>query len=352
MKKPLMIVLALALVAILAYVLVPLLQKPAPQEKVLNLMTWESYIDDETIANFEKETGIKVVYSPMETNEDLQLKLSMSGGTGFDLILGSDYMLDILRKENLIQKLDKSKLSNFNNLDSLYLNQYFDPASEYVIPYSGGSPLIVYDPAKVDFEITGYEDFWNESLKDSLAIMGDARMVVGLTLKTMGKSFNETDPAVLEEARAKLMTLAPNILTLEYNNLQAALLSGEAKAGFLFTTQVFLATLEHPDLKVVYPKEGLGIGIDGLAIPAKAEHADNALLFLDYLMRPEVAAFTAMWQGGANFNKAAVEHLSADYVNNLAFSAPEAMVESAEYIQDIGETATLFQEIYTDFTLQ
>ena len=344
MKKNLIFLLCLLMV-------LPLFAS-AEEDKVLNLMTWETYIDDETIANFEKETGIKVVYSPMETNEDLQLKLSMTGGAGFDLILGSDYMLDILRKENLIQKLDRNILSNFGNLDELYLHQYFDPASEYVIPYSGGSPLIVYDPAKVDFEITGYEDFWNESLKASLAIMGDARMVVGLTLKTMGKSFNETDPAVLEEARAKLLALAPNILTLEYNNLQAALLSGEAKAGFLFTTQVFLATLERPDLKVVYPKEGLGIGIDGLAIPAKAEHVKNAHLFLDYLMRPEVAAFTAMWQGGANFNKAAAEHLSEDYVNNLAFSAPADMVKNAEFIQDIGDTATLFQEIYTDFTLQ
>ena len=129
----------------------------AEESKVLHLMTWETYIDDETIAAFEQETGIDVIYTPMEYNEDILFKLNESGGAGFDLVLGSDYMLDILRKAELIQKLDLSALSNYANLDENYLGKFYDEENEYVIPYMSGSPLIVYDPAKVDFEITGYE---------------------------------------------------------------------------------------------------------------------------------------------------------------------------------------------------
>ena len=86
------------------------------------------------------------------------------------LILTSDYSLDILRQAGLLQELDKSLLPNYENLNPLYLNQYFDPDNQYVIPYVAGCPLIVYDPERVPFEITGYEDLWNESLTDSVCL--------------------------------------------------------------------------------------------------------------------------------------------------------------------------------------
>ena len=324
----------------------------AEEAKVLNLMTWETYIDDDTIAAFEQETGIDVIYSPMETNDDLLLKLSQNGGSEFDLILGSDYALSILRKENLIQKLDISKLSNYANLDERFLNQYFDPDSEFVIPYMAGTPLIVYDPAKVDFEITGYADLWNEALADSLVIIDDARNIMGVTLKTLGKSFNETDPAVLEQAKEALLPLFGNVRVFDYNMPHAAMISGETSVGYMFTPQVFLALMERPDLKVVYPKEGLGFGIDGLAIPVQAERPGNAHLFLDYLMRPEVAAHNAMWQAYLCVNKGATPHLADEYRDSPVVYIPDDLLATAEYIMDIGEAETLMQEIYTAFKLQ
>ncbi len=324
----------------------------AEEEKVLNLLTWETYITDGVIAAFEQETGIKVVYAPMETNEDMLLKLSQSGGGEYDLVLGSDYALSILRKEGLIQPLNKEKLTNYANLDEHYLGQYFDPESAYVIPYMAGTPTIVYDPAKVGFEITGYEDLWNPALQDSIVMIDDARNVVGITLKTMGKSFNETDPEVLNAAKEKLMSLLPNIRLFDYNTPYTAIISGEASVGYLFTPQTFLVLSERPDLEVVYPKEGVGFGIDGLAIPAKAAHVDNAHLFLDFLMRPEVAVENVMWNTYLCVNKEAVSLLAPEYLESPAVNIPEELLASAEFIMDVGETETTFQEIYTAFKLQ
>jgi len=324
----------------------------AEEAKVLNLLTWETYIDDGVIAAFEQETGIRVVYFPMETNEDMELKMRQNGGSEYDLILASDYALSTLRKENLIQKLDLSKLANYENLDESYLGQYFDPSSEYVIPYVAGSPLIVYDPAKIDLEITGYADLWDESLVDSVAMIDMARMVVGIALKTMGESMNETDPEILAQAKEVLMPLLPNIRTFDFNALQTAVISGEASVGFLFTSQVFLAVLERPDLEVVYPKEGLGFGIDGFVIPVQAEHPGNAHLFLDYLLRPEVSAINAMWTCYPCVNKAATPYLEDWFLNNPVVYVPEELLEGYEFIEDIGETATLYEEIYTAFKLQ
>lgn len=194
MKKGLSLLLALAL-AVLAL--------PALAEGTVNVLSWEGYVDEDTIQAFENETGIDVVWSPMDSIDDMLLKVTQSGGEGYDLILTSDYSLDILRQAGLLQELDKSLLPNYENLNPLYLNQYFDPDNQYVIPYVAGCPLIVYDPERVSFEITGYEDLWNESLTDSVACLEQYRVLIGVTLKTLGYSMNETDPDILGAGERK-----------------------------------------------------------------------------------------------------------------------------------------------------
>lgn len=324
----------------------------AEEAKELNLLNWETYIDDSVIAAFEQETGIKVNYAPMESNEDTLAKLSMSGGADYDLVLGSDYILSILRKEDLIQPLQMEKLPNFGNLDEAFLNQYYDPDNAYVIPYMAGCPLIVYDPAKVSLDITGYADLWDESLKDSVVIVDEPRVVTGITLKTMGKSFNETDPAVLEELKEKIMPLFQNIRAFDNNTPYTTLISGDASVGFMFTSQVNEVISARPDMKVVYPKEGLGFGIDGLVIPAKAKNVDNAHLFLDYLMRPEVAAHNAMQQGYMCVNKAAEPFLSDEFKANSVVYVPTELLAGAEFVEDVGELETTYLEIYNALKMQ
>lgn len=205
---------------------------PAAEEKVLNIFTWDGYFPQDVIDGFTAQTGIKINFSNFETNEEMLTKLEATKGGEYDLVVASDYIIDIARKKGgLLGELDKSKLPNFTNLDESYLNKYFDPDNKYTIPYGPGTPLIVYDPAKVPFEITGYADLWRPELADSIAAIDDGRNMIGITLKTMGKSLNETDPAVLEEAGKKLQELKPNIRMLTYNNIQDAIIGGEASVG-------------------------------------------------------------------------------------------------------------------------
>ena len=117
----------------------------AAEQQVLNVLSWEGYVDADTLYNFEQETGIKVIWSPMDSIDNMLLKVTEGGGADFDLILSSDYSLDILRKQGLLQKVDKSKLSNYANLDPNFLGQQYDPDDEYVIPYVAGSILLIYE---------------------------------------------------------------------------------------------------------------------------------------------------------------------------------------------------------------
>ena len=322
------------------------------EEQVVNILSWEGYIDADTLYNFEQETGIKVVWSPMDSIDSMLLKVTQGGGADYDLILSSDYSLDILRQQGLIQKLDMSKFSNYGNLNPSFLGHKYDPTNEYVIPYVAGATLIIYNPDLVPFEITGYEDLWNEQFTDSIAVLENARVLCGMVLKTMGYSMNETDPEVLAQMKEKLMPLYQNIRTFGDQETYTTLTSGETSVSFTYAAFAHLILQEHPDFKVVYPKEGLGFGVDGFVIPAGAKNADNAHVLLDYLMRPEIAAHNAEYQGYINVNQAAEPFLSDAYHASAAMNPPAESLETAEFIEDIGAVATDIQEIYTAFKNQ
>lgn len=345
MKRIFALVLSMMLLAAMA---VPAM---AEEEKVVNLFTWATYVDDQTLANFEAETGIKVNYSYFNSNEEMMAKLQQNGGSEYDVILASDYALATLREQNLLQKLDKALFANYGNLNPSYLDKYFDPNGEYVVPYVIGTPLIVYDPALVDIEIKGFADLWNPSLADSLVVVDDARNIIGMTLKMMGKSLNETDPAVLAEAKEKLMPLYNNIRVFDYDTPYTAVITGEAAVGYMFTTQVFVSILERPDLQVVVPQEGVGIGIDGFVIPVNAPHPESAHAFLDYLMDAEVAAHCAEWQYTPTPNKAA-EPLLPDWLKNSPALLTAEQAATAEFMVNLGETEAVYQEIWVEFKQQ
>lgn len=346
MKKLLSVLLALSMLAAL-----PLLSS-AEEEKVLNIFSWDGYVDYASVIRpFEQQTGIKVNYAPFSTNDEMFKKLQENGASEYDLVIASDYILNTARLEGLMLPLDKEKLPNFANLDERFISQYFDPDNEYVVPYMSGIPLIVYNPDMVQIEIDGFEDLWDPSLADSIGLIDDARVSIGMVLLSMGQSMNTTDDAVLAQAKEKLFALRENIHVLEYENLHNSLISGDISVAYTFTPYVALALDANPNLKVVWPKEGLGFGIDGAFIPANAPHPDNAHAFLNYLLDGQVAATTAEWQYYCTPNAAAQEFLSDAYKNNTVFNGIYDRIGDAEYVMNLGADESKFQDIWTEFKL-
>ena len=348
MKK----IVALIVTLCIALGLIALIVTNLPQkEKVVNVFSWTGYIDEVTLNKFEEDTGIKVNWSPMESMEDMLNKMHQ-GASGYDLIISSDYTLDILRQAGLIQKLDKSLLPNYENLDPTFLSQYYDPDNEYVIPHIAGCPLIIYDPSVVPFEITSYEDLWRPELADSVVTLDNDRVMIGIALKTLGYSMNETDPEILKLAQEKMMSLYGNIRAFGDNESYMAMDNREASVGFMFTPFVYMLKSSHPEFEVVYPSEGLGYGIDGYVIPANAENVENAHALLNYMMQPDVAANNAEYNYYMCVNAAAHDYLSAQFINDPVVNVPTELLTDAEFILNVGDAATLYTEIYTAFKLQ
>ena len=347
MKKT--VVRLLALVMVLALALTGTGCSSAKQTELV-IFSWADYIDPELLSEFTEQTGIAINYNYFNSEEEMLSKLEAVNGGEYDIILASDYILNIARKENLLKEIDKSKVPNYQNLNEKYLCQYYYPEGKFTIPYVAGTPLIVYDPARVTCEITGYNSLWDESLKDQVVVMDHMRNVIGFTLKSMGYSLNEEDPEVIAAAGEKLLALKPNIRALDGDTPHEKLISGECTIGYIFTSQVSAVLAERPDFVVVYPVEGMGFGIDSLCMPVNAPHEDAALAFMNYMCDPEVSARASVFTQYINCNKAATQYLPEEFLNNQAVNIPADILGDIEFMQDISPEATeQMNEIWNTF---
>ena len=315
----------------------------AKDKDELVLYTWDGMVPQEVLDDFEKETGTKVVYSNFDTDETMLEKLSQAKGGDYDVVIADDYIIESAVKEGLVQKLDKDAITNWGNINPLFQGQFYDPDDEYTVPYGAGIPLIVYDPDQVDIDIKGYKDLWDPSLEDNVAIIGAYRVICGITQLSMGKSMNEDDVDVIARTGEKLQELAPNIRLIQDDNTQNALLNGEASVAFLYTSQVTQALKDNPDLKVVYPEEGLGFGILGTFIPSEAPNAEAANEFINYLLQPEVTAKCINSVGYYNTNKEADDLVDENLV------VPDD-VTKGESIENVSQEAEQeYNKIWTEF---
>lgn len=313
----------------------------------LSLYTWDGMFPQEILDGFEQETGVKIVYSNFDYNEDMLAKLAEAEGGDYDLVIADDYIVEVVVQEGLAQKLDTGKLANYKNLNPVFMSQFYDPQNEYTVPYGAGIPLLVYDPALTDVEIDSYEDLWDPALKDNIALTANYRVVNGIGLKVLGESYNTEDLDKIRAAGAKMLEMAPNVRVINDNNTQDLLISGEVAAAFLYTSQVSVAKSARPDLKVVYPTEGLGFGVMAAFVPSKAPNAEAAYAFIDYINRPENAAACFEYLGYYCTNKAAEELISEEMKEMVVLPEDAAEGESIHNISR--EADDLHAELWNQF---
>lgn len=314
----------------------------------LNLFTWEGMFPQEVLSGFEEETGIRINYVNFDYDETMLAKLETAGGGDYDLVIADDYIIETVIAEGLAQKLDTGRIENYGNINSLYQGQFFDANNEYTVPYGAGVQTIVYNPSTVSIEINGYQDLWDESLEDEVGVIDNYRVVNGFALKVLGVGYNTEDVQDIKMAGEQLLGLAPNVRLLKGDNLQDDLLSGEISAAVMYTSQVTMAKIANPDLKVVFPEEGIGFGIMAGFIPSNAPNADAAYAFLDYILDAERGAACFEHLGYYSTNSAADAYISEEYKEFLTL--PEGFDGNMEMIQNISpEAEEQHTLIWTEF---
>lgn len=314
----------------------------------VNVFIWTEYLPDSVVKEFEEKTGIKVNLSTYSSNEDLLAKLKSESEGTYDVIVPSDYMVEQLIGQDMLEKLDKEKLTNFDNLGEAYLNPSYDPGNEYTVAYQGGVAAIAVNTAKVDLEITTYDDLFAPELANSLVMLDDFRAIIGITERSMGYSMNETDPDILSKVQDKLLTLKPNIKLYDSDSPKSAMISGDCVAGVMWSAEVALAMEENPEIQIVYPKEGAYLFMDNLAIAKGAKNYDNALKFIDFILDADVSTEISAEFPYLNPNAAAVEAMGEEYSANPAKNPPADVFSAGEYISNLDvDTLAIYDEMWT-----
>ncbi len=315
----------------------------------LVLYTWEGMFPQEVLDGFEQETGIEITYANFDYDETMLTRLQAVNGGDYDVVIADDYIIETVIAQGLAQELDKEKLANYKSINPLYQGQFYDPEDKYTVPYGSGVQTLVYDPTLIHREITGYADLWDAALEDNVGVIANYRVINGMALKVLGKSYNTEELNAIDQAGEKLLELAPNIRLIKDDNIQDDLISGEIGAAVMYTSQVTMAKLAKPELKVVFPTEGIGFGIMGMFIPSQAPNAEAAHAFIDYILRPEVSAKCYEFLGYYCTNKDADSLISQEYRDFLTL--PEGFSQDdMEMIQNIsGDAMAEHEKVWNEF---
>lgn len=315
--------------------------------KTLYFYNWTEYVPPGLLEQFTKETGIKVIYSTYESNETLYAKLKTWKDGAYDLIVPSTYFVAKMRNEGMIQKIDKSALNNFHNLDPNLLNKPFDPNNDYSIPYIWGATAIGVNSDAIDPKsVTRWADLWKPEYKQSLLMTDDAREVFQVALRKLGLSGNSTDPKEIEAAYNELRKLMPNVLTFNSDNPGNPYMEGEVNLGMVWNGSAYVARQAGTPLQIVWPEEGGIFWMDSLAIPANAKNKAGALKLINFLLRPDVAAKVAETIGYPTPNLAAKKLLPAEVANDPSLYPPEAVIQKGEWQNDVGEASVLYETLF------
>ncbi|MDK9430576.1 extracellular solute-binding protein [Gallibacterium anatis] len=313
----------------------------------LYIYNWTEYIPNSLLQKFTKETGIEVVYSTFESNEEMYSKMKLTNGGGYDLIFPSSYYIEKMAKEGMLAKLDKTKLVNFAQITPSLLNKNFDPENQYSLPYVYGLTGIGINSAEIDPKaVTSWADLWNSKYKGKILLTADSREVFHIALLLKGFSPNTTEDKEIESAYHLLQKLIPNVQSFNSDSPDVPYVQGEVSLGMIWNGSAFRAHKENPDIQFIYPREGVIIWMDNYAIPKNAEHKEAAYKFIDFMLRPESAKEVIETMGFSMPNEGVKALLEPTDVNDLTLFPPQEQIEKGVFQEDVGDAIDIYEKYW------
>ncbi|MBQ9557104.1 MAG: spermidine/putrescine ABC transporter substrate-binding protein [Clostridia bacterium] len=338
MRKILASILTLTLIAAL-FTAVPAL--PAKAETVtINVYNWGQYIgvgEDGTIdvnAEFTKRTGIKVNYTTYDSNETMLTKLE-TGGSSYDIIIPSDYMIERLIKKDMLEKLDFSNIPNYKYIDDLYKNTSYDPNNEYSVPYTYGTVGIIYNTKYVTKPVDSWSILWDADYKDKILTFDNPRDLFAIAEFLLGIDVNTTDEADYESCYNKLLEQKPILQQYVMDQIFDAMINESAWIAPYYAGDFVTMHEDNPDLAFCYPKEGFNFFIDAICIPKGCEHKAEAEAYINFLCDPEISGRNMDAIGYATPIPEAKEYLSEEFANSDVVYFDEATAANSKMFADL-----------------
>ena len=313
----------------------------------LYVYNWGDYIDESLIAEFEAETKMKVVYDTYATNEDMYVKMK-SGGSTYDVIFPSDYMLTRMLEEDMLAKLDLLKIPNAQHIEERFRGLDYDPDNAYSVPYTWGTVGILYNTTMVDDVVDSWDILWDPKYAKEILMLDSQRDSIAVALLKLGYSINTLDPHELEEAGELLKEQKPLVLAYVVDEGQDKMIAGEAALAVVWSGEATNARMENPDLAFDIPKEGTNVWFDVMAVPKDAKNKDGAMRFINFMNDPEIALRNAEYTGYATPNKAARDMLPREVAEDRSIYPEEEDLVDAEIFVNLGQTLSIYDRIWTE----
>ena len=331
----------------IVYVQMP--ENPAKMTgETISVYNWGDYIKPSVIDVFEAETGIRVIYETFETNEDMYAKIAM-GGSSYDVIIPSDYMIERMIQEELLQPINWDNVPNVRNINPRFMNESYDPEAAYSVPYTWGTMGILYNTETVLEEPDSWEVLLDETYKMDMFMLNAPRDTMAIALVMAGHDLNSTDPKDLQDAKDLLIAQKPLVLAYVVDEVKDKMISGEASVALVWSGDATFCMSESDELGYVVPKEGSNIFYDSMCIPANARNVSGAEKFIDFMCRADVAAANYNYVGYAIPNTAAIEVWGAEEYNaSPVNNPPQEALDKCQVFKYLGDDTRLYDQIWTE----
>lgn len=335
----------LLLILLLAVVLLTSCQKD--DRVVLNVYNWGDYIDESIIRDFEKKYNIRVNYDTFSTNEDMYVKIK-AGGSDYDVLFPSDYMIERMIKEDMLHKLDLTNIPNYQYIEDQFKNLEYDPHNEYSVPYFWGTVGIIYNKTMVDEPITSWRILWDQKYRKQILMLDSQRDSIGITLKMLGFDMNTRDLDELEAAKQALIEQKPLVLAYVGDDVKDKMIAGEAALAVVWSGDAVYMKWENPDLEYVIPQEGSNFWVDAMVIPKTSKHKAEAELFINFMCDPEIAYKNADYIGYSSPHLEAKKMLDPELLNDPAAYPEMEELVNCDIFKDLGDFLRVYDRIWTE----
>lgn len=329
-------------------------QKFQGQNLEINVYNWGEYLANDSLnfvdvnREFEKLTGVKVNYTLFASNEELYAKMR-AGGTSYDVIVPSDYMIGRMIGEGMLQKLDFASIPNYKYIDEKYRHRNFDPRDEYSVPIYWGVVGIIYNKTMVDeSELAGWDIFWDEKYAGNMLMFANSRDAFALSLLDLGYSFNTTDEEELRAAAAHLAEQKPLVQAYVMDEIYDKMEGGEAAIAPYYNGDAVLMMDESEDLGFYIP-ENTSLFVDSFCIPAGAKNKEAAELYINFMCEPEIGAANSLYVGYSTPMTASWELLDEELRDNkVAYPDAELLARLDSFATLPQETNALIDQLWTE----
>lgn len=316
----------------------------------INVYNWGDYIEDtHVIADFEKEYNIKVNYEMFDTNEDMYIKVK-NHAADYDVIIPSDYMIEKMEKEGMLEELDFDNIPNYKYIGDDFKNLSYDPENKYSVPYMWGTVGILYNKSLMDEVPDSWSYLWDEKYKGQIYMLNSQRDSIAVALKYLGYSINTKDPQEIAEAEQALIDQKPLVQAYVGDEVKDQMIQGSAAMAVVWSGDAAYCMSNNPDLDYVIPKEGTNYWFDAMAIPTTCQNKEAAELFINYMCRTDVALANVEYIEYATPHTGAMEELGEEVTSDRRFYPTSEDMQNFELFYDLADSLSLYDEIWTRVT--